>query len=239
MLAMFGGSGLMAGGAALAGMSHGPWCPRRRWPRPAFPVLLGALGFMASNPACSTARRAWPAHTTAIVMLSEVLFASLSSAALGAAELTPRVLLGGAPDRGWPRCWSAMVRTKRIGRQNRLRHRAQPGDTHERMTTVYDFEAKQIDGKTCRCPPSGQGLLIVNTASACGFTPQFAGLEELHKQLRPARAWRCWAFPATSSARRTPAATTRSPSSARNYGVSFPMMSKIDVNGPAARCTSG
>ncbi|RYF38340.1 MAG: hypothetical protein EOO25_17405, partial [Comamonadaceae bacterium] len=50
------------------------------------------------------------------------------------------------------------------------------------MTTVYDFEARQIDGKTVPLSRfKGQVLLIVNTASACGFTPQFGGLEELHK----------------------------------------------------------
>ena len=50
------------------------------------------------------------------------------------------------------------------------------------MTTLYDFEAQQIDGKTVPLAQyKGHPLLIVNTASACGFTPQFAGLEELHK----------------------------------------------------------
>ena len=50
------------------------------------------------------------------------------------------------------------------------------------MPTVYDFEALQIDGKSVRLSKfKGKAMLIVNTASACGFTPQFAGLEELHK----------------------------------------------------------
>ena len=50
------------------------------------------------------------------------------------------------------------------------------------MPTVYDFEALQIDGKSVRLSKfKGKPMLIVNTASACGFTPQFAGLEELHK----------------------------------------------------------
>ena len=50
------------------------------------------------------------------------------------------------------------------------------------MTTIYDFEARQIDGKTVPLKQfKGKVLLIVNTASACGFTPQFGGLEELHK----------------------------------------------------------
>ena len=51
-----------------------------------------------------------------------------------------------------------------------------------RMTSIYDFEARQIDGKTVPLKQfRGKVLLIVNTASACGFTPQFGGLEELHQ----------------------------------------------------------
>ena len=51
------------------------------------------------------------------------------------------------------------------------------------MTTVYDFEARQIDGKSVKLSRyRGQVLLIVNTASKCGFTPQFAGLETLHEK---------------------------------------------------------
>ena len=50
------------------------------------------------------------------------------------------------------------------------------------MSTVYDFEAQTISGKTVSLDAyRGKAMLIVNTASACGFTPQFAGLEELHK----------------------------------------------------------
>jgi len=54
------------------------------------------------------------------------------------------------------------------------------------MTTIYDFEARQISAENLRMDAyRGKVLLIVNTASACGFTPQFAGLEELHQKYGP------------------------------------------------------
>ena len=95
MLAMFGGSGLMAAGAALAGMSL------QGMPGPALqaaglPVLIGlSLAFVASNAALQYGAAKLAAGTTAIVMLTEILFASASSAALGAAQFSPRTLIGG------------------------------------------------------------------------------------------------------------------------------------------------
>ncbi len=54
------------------------------------------------------------------------------------------------------------------------------------MSTIYDFEALSIDGQNVALSQHrGQVMLIVNTASACGFTPQFAGLEKLHQQYGP------------------------------------------------------
>ncbi len=95
MLAMFGGSGVVALVAALAGW----WL--RMLPGPAlqaagFPVLLGlGLAFIASNTALQYGAAQLTAATTAIVMLTEILFASVSSAILGAAQFTPRILIGG------------------------------------------------------------------------------------------------------------------------------------------------
>ncbi len=95
MLAMFGGSGLMAAGAALAGMSL------QGMPGPALqgagiPVLIGlSLAFVASNAALQYGAAKLAAGTTAIVMLTEILFASASAAAMGAAQFSPRTLLGG------------------------------------------------------------------------------------------------------------------------------------------------
>lgn len=97
VLAMFGGGTLLAGGVALAGVLQGSVAPL---PAPQLAWLLLALllaaGFLASNLALQYGAARLPAHTTALVMLSEVVFASLSSVALGAAELTPRTLAGGA-----------------------------------------------------------------------------------------------------------------------------------------------
>ena len=96
MLAMFGGSGLLAALAALLGMAL-EVVPGPALQAAGIPVMLGlGLAFMASNTALLYGAARLTAGTTAIVMLTEILFASLSSAALGAAELTPRVLLGGS-----------------------------------------------------------------------------------------------------------------------------------------------
>ena len=95
MLAMFGGSGALALTAALAlwllGMLPAPALQAAGWP-----VLLGlGLAFIASNTALQYGAAQLAAATTAIVMLTEILFASVSSAVLGAAEFTPRILVGG------------------------------------------------------------------------------------------------------------------------------------------------
>jgi drug/metabolite transporter (DMT)-like permease len=96
VLAMFVGGAVLAGAAAIAGMAAGvvasPPMPRGAW---ALGLAL-SLGFLASNVALQYGAARLNAHTTALIMLSEVVFASLSSVALGAAELTARTLLGGA-----------------------------------------------------------------------------------------------------------------------------------------------
>jgi len=101
--------------------------------------------------------------------------------------------------------------------------------------TAYDFEALQMDGSTV--PLSnyrGQVLLIVNTASACGFTPQFKGLEALHREYG-GKGLVVLGFPCNQFAGQDPGSNEEIASfCALNYGVSFPMMAKIDVNGAAA-----
>jgi glutathione peroxidase len=100
------------------------------------------------------------------------------------------------------------------------------------MTTAYDFEAKLLDGEPARLDQfSGKVLLIVNTASQCGFTPQYAGLESLYRQYRE-RGLVVLGFPCNQFGSQEPgAAADIGAFCERNYGVSFPMFEKIDVNG--------
>ncbi|MES2508392.1 MAG: glutathione peroxidase [Pseudomonadota bacterium] len=101
--------------------------------------------------------------------------------------------------------------------------------------TVYDFEALGINGKDVPLSEyKGKVMLIVNTASKCGFTPQFGGLEELHKSYA-GKGLAVVGFPCNQFGSQDPGADGEIEQFCQvNYGVSFPMMSKIDVNGPAA-----
>jgi drug/metabolite transporter (DMT)-like permease len=115
VLAMFGGGMLLAGGVAIAGVQQGtiaalPMLGGTGW----LLALLLAAGFLAANLALQYGASRLPAHTTALVMLSEVVFASLSSVALGAAELTPRTLAGGLLILA-AAAWSAWPRRERDG----------------------------------------------------------------------------------------------------------------------------
>ena len=102
-------------------------------------------------------------------------------------------------------------------------------------STVYDFEARQIDGQNIALSAfKGKAMLIVNTASQCGFTPQFGGLEELHKAYA-GKGLVVLGFPCNQFGAQDPGQDSDIATFCQvNYGVSFPMMSKIDVNGPAA-----
>ncbi len=102
-------------------------------------------------------------------------------------------------------------------------------------TSVYDFEALSIQGKPAHLSTQrGKVLLIVNTASACGFTPQFAGLEALWKDYRD-RGLVVVGFPSNQFGAQDPGSNDEIASFCEvNYGVSFPMMAKVDVNGDAA-----
>ena len=103
------------------------------------------------------------------------------------------------------------------------------------MASIYDFEAQQIDGKTVPLSNfKGKAMLIVNTASACGYTPQFAGLEELHKAYG-GQGLVVLGFPCNQFGSQDPGSNDEIAQFCQlNYGVSFPMMAKIDVNGGGA-----
>ena len=101
--------------------------------------------------------------------------------------------------------------------------------------TIYDFQAQSISGKDIALNQfKGQVMLIVNTASKCGFTPQFGGLEELHKTYA-GKGLAVLGFPCNQFGSQDPGADGEIAEFCQvNYGVSFPMMGKIDVNGPKA-----
>ena len=100
---------------------------------------------------------------------------------------------------------------------------------------AYDFTVQTLDGKPAPLADwRGQVLLIVNTASKCGFTPQFAGLEELHRKYKD-RGFEVLGFPCNQFAGQEPGnADEIANFCSLTYEVDFPMMSKIDVNGAKA-----
>ena len=102
-------------------------------------------------------------------------------------------------------------------------------------TSIYDFEALQMNGQSVPLSQyRGKVLLIVNTASACGFTPQFGGLEELHKEYAD-KGLVVLGFPCNQFGAQDPGSNDEIASFCQlNYGVSFPMMAKVDVNGAQA-----
>ncbi len=98
-----------------------------------------------------------------------------------------------------------------------------------------DFNATRIDGTSLAFSTlDGQVVLIVNTASQCGFTPQFEGLEQLHKDYAE-QGLTVLGFPCNQFGAQDPGSDGEIAGFCqRNYGVSFPMMSRIDVNGALA-----
>ncbi|MEY4139817.1 MAG: hypothetical protein RLZZ371_1999 [Pseudomonadota bacterium] len=103
------------------------------------------------------------------------------------------------------------------------------------MTTVYDFEALSIDGKPMALKDfQGKVMLIVNTASACGFTPQFAGLEKLHQDYA-SQGMVVLGFPCNQFGAQDAGSNSEIAGFCQlNYGVTFQMMAKIEVNGGGA-----
>ena len=103
------------------------------------------------------------------------------------------------------------------------------------MTTAYDFEVTTIDGQMqALCDFRGQVLLIVNVASRCGFTPQYADLEALYRKHR-ADGFSVLGFPCDQFGRQEPGSEAEIKSfCSLNYDVTFPLFAKVKVNGPAA-----
>ena len=101
--------------------------------------------------------------------------------------------------------------------------------------TLFDFSSVSIAGRRADfAARRGSVFLIVNTASACGFTPQFAGLQALHETWGP-KGLVVLGFPCNQFGAQDPGSNDEIASFCQlNYGVSFPMMAKIDVNGPEA-----
>ena len=103
------------------------------------------------------------------------------------------------------------------------------------MTSLSDFTATTLDGREQQLSDyAGQVVLVVNTASACGFTPQYAGLEQLYTELRDegfvVLGFPCNQFGAQESGTEAEIAEFCQV----NYGVTFPMFAKVDVNGDDA-----
>ena len=103
------------------------------------------------------------------------------------------------------------------------------------MNTVAHFTAERIDDTPLALADlQGRVLLIVNTASACGFTPQLAGLEELHQRYQD-QGLTILGFPCNQFGAQDPGSNAEIGAFCqKNYGVSFSMMEKIDVNGGQA-----
>ncbi len=103
------------------------------------------------------------------------------------------------------------------------------------MSTLYDIAVRRLDSSdTTLADWRGKVLLIVNTASQCGFTPQYAGLEALYKKYKD-RGFAVLGFPCNQFGAQEPGtADDIGAFCEKNYGVSFPLFDKVDVNGPRA-----
>jgi glutathione peroxidase len=100
------------------------------------------------------------------------------------------------------------------------------------VTTLYDFQQKTLEGKDRKLSDfKGKAVLVVNVASKCGLTPQYAGLQKLHEKYG-ARGFEVLGFPCNQFAGQEPGSAEEiAEFCERSYGVSFPMFAKIEVNG--------
>jgi glutathione peroxidase len=103
------------------------------------------------------------------------------------------------------------------------------------MPSIYDFTVKDIHGKSIKLDAyKGKALLIVNTASKCGFTPQYKGLEKVYQTLK-GKGLVVLGFPCNQFGAQEPGSEQEIESFCEvNYGVTFPLFAKVEVNGDAA-----
>jgi len=103
------------------------------------------------------------------------------------------------------------------------------------MTSIYDVEAKQLNGEPVTLDQfKGKALLIVNTASKCGFTPQYQALEAVYRKFKD-RGFQILGFPCNQFGKQEPGDAQEIASfCSTRYEVSFPMFEKIEVNGDGA-----
>ena len=100
------------------------------------------------------------------------------------------------------------------------------------MTRLSDFQAEALTGEQVDLNDyEGRVVLVVNTASQCGLAPQFEGLEQLHREFQD-DGLVVLGFPSDSFKQEHETAEEIAEACQRNYGVSFPMMAKVPVNGP-------
>jgi glutathione peroxidase-family protein/drug/metabolite transporter (DMT)-like permease len=252
-LAMFGGGALVAGpaghaaaggrpGAGAAGARPGLGAARRGW--------RWRVAFLAGNLALQYGAARLPANTTAVVMITEVLFASGLGA--GAGCRPDQRTAGGRrrPDRGRRCCRPGGIAVakrplaaratalRRSWRGRRYHPCRPPGPLTPWANAPDDLRLRSPVHRGPAGPlrvQRGKVLLIVNTASACGFTPQFAGLEELWQDYRD-RGLVVLGFPSNEFGAQDPGSNDEIASFCQlNYGVSFPMMAKVEVNGARRR----
>jgi glutathione peroxidase-family protein/drug/metabolite transporter (DMT)-like permease len=231
-LAMFLGGAIVAGALAMLLTANGRVAapPAPAWPWLALTLALTCV-FLAGNLSLQYGAARLAANRTAVVMLTEVVFASLSALALGAGTLTLRSAVGGAFIVA-----GAVLAARGPARRYHGRDRSFAEDPMSKTAAdIYAFDAESIAGQPAHfASQRGKVLLIVNTASKCGFTPQLAGLEALWQMYRD-RGLVVIGFPSNQFGAQDPGSNDEIASFCEtNYGVTFPMMSKVDVNGEAA-----
>lgn len=103
------------------------------------------------------------------------------------------------------------------------------------MSPFYSFSAERLNGQPQNLSDyTGKLVLVVNTASKCGFTPQYAGLEALYQQFKD-QGLVILGFPCNQFGNQEPGGAEQIAQTCEiNYGVTFPVFAKVDVNGPAA-----